>query len=105
MSEADMDVIINGKSTLYQMSDEEAKYKFMKSLESGVWYINNLNNGYVATVIADRIADMPAVMTKASFELRKQNVAKEVAKVLKLCQQREVMPTTRDIMSAINKGL
>lgn len=105
MKEADVSVIVNGKSDTYKLTDEEAKFKFISSLQSGVWYINTLHNGYVATIIADHIADMPAVMTKVSFEQRRQRVAKCVSALLLRKRQMDKMPTTREVLNAVVKGL
>lgn len=105
MTEQEINVIVNGEGETYKLTDEEAKFKFIGGLETGVWYINTLNNGFVATVIADRLADMPAVMRKASFEPKKDKVAKLISKLLARKKLEEVLPTTREIMKAISKGI
>lgn len=105
MIEQEINVIVNGKGATYKLTDEEAKFKFIGGLESGVWYINTLNNGFVATVIADKIADIPAVMTKASFEPKKDRIAKLISKLLASKKIEETLPTTREVMQAISKGI
>jgi hypothetical protein len=105
MIESEIEVVVNGRSEIYNLTDEEAKFKFISSLYSGVWFINTKSNGFTAAVLADKVDDLPTIMNRAAFEQSKLKVAKEITKLLKKKKDQSILPSVKEILDSVNAGL
>lgn len=105
MEEHTVEITVEGKSEIFHCIDEEAKFKFLKDLKKGIWYINTYTNGFNAAVVADKLSDLPKAITQAEFMKYKLRVAKNITAVLHECQENDIFPTTDLLIQAILRGM
>lgn len=68
--------------TKYVLTDDESKFKTVKYLKDGIWFIKTMEDGHEARFLAEKIEDLPTAMKRAELEPYRYEIASNIAKIV-----------------------